>query len=257
MAFSVISVRPLRASTRTASSSISLRRSASRSSGSVGAATMRPSHLGQHLAGDDHDVVVAQPRRRRGDRRGEIVAGAELGQARSRAGSRSAAAAPCSVDRLSRARQIASPARHHFGRRRRVGHQQRDDAHVDAGDLRRCHPRRSASRRGCRRRNARRSERRRPPRWSRHPDHREAFVGHAAQRLSRDDGGVADHRRRRRPQRAADARDRRGWHRCSRPDWTARAARRRRSRWPRATPGPAVALSAPTNAKLCVGIWAR
>ena len=48
-AFSVISVRPLRASTRTASASMSLRRSASRSSGSVGAATMRPSHLDSTL----------------------------------------------------------------------------------------------------------------------------------------------------------------------------------------------------------------
>lgn len=45
IAFSVIRVRPLRASTRTASSSMSLRRRVSRSSGSDGAATMRPSHL--------------------------------------------------------------------------------------------------------------------------------------------------------------------------------------------------------------------
>ena len=47
--FSVISVRPLRASTRTASASISLRRNASRSSGSCGAGTMRPSHLDSTL----------------------------------------------------------------------------------------------------------------------------------------------------------------------------------------------------------------
>ena len=36
--------------------------------------------LGHHLAGDHHDVVVAQPRRRRGDGRGEVVAGPELGK---------------------------------------------------------------------------------------------------------------------------------------------------------------------------------
>ena len=34
--------------------------------------------LGQHLAGDDDDVVIAQPRRGLGDRRAQIVAGPEL-----------------------------------------------------------------------------------------------------------------------------------------------------------------------------------
>ena len=37
--------------------------------------------LGQHLAGDDHDVVVAQPRRGGRQRGGEVVAGPELRQA--------------------------------------------------------------------------------------------------------------------------------------------------------------------------------
>ncbi|SLE33271.1 Uncharacterised protein [Mycobacteroides abscessus subsp. massiliense] len=45
MVFSVISVLPLRASTRIDSESINLRRSVSRASGSVGAATIRPSAL--------------------------------------------------------------------------------------------------------------------------------------------------------------------------------------------------------------------
>lgn len=45
IAFSVISVRPLRATTRTASVSMSLRRNVSRASGSVGASTIRPSLL--------------------------------------------------------------------------------------------------------------------------------------------------------------------------------------------------------------------
>ena len=36
-------------------------------------------------------------------------------------------------------------------------------------------------------------------------DHRQAFIGHPAQRLSGDDGGVADDRRRRRAQRATDS----------------------------------------------------
>ena len=37
--------------------------------------------LGHHLAGDDHDVAVGQPRRRGRQRRGQVVARAELGQA--------------------------------------------------------------------------------------------------------------------------------------------------------------------------------
>ena len=41
-----------------------------------------------------------------------------------------------------------------------------------------------------------------------HPDDGQAFVGHTAQRLSRDDGGVADHRCRRGAQGAADTTDR-------------------------------------------------
>ena len=45
-------------------------------------------------------------------------------------------------------------------------------------------------------------------------DHRQALVGHAAQRLSGDDGGVADDRGRGRAQRAADAGDGQDRRRC-------------------------------------------
>ena len=151
--FSVISVRPLRASTRTASSSMSLRRSASRSSGSVGRGDDAALALGQHLAGDDQDVVIAQPRRGGGDRGGQIVAGPELGQPGHRAGSRSRAAGPCSAFTASTPAR-SSPAAHHLGGGRRIGHQQGDRSHLDARRPRRRRPRRSASRRGCRRRSA-------------------------------------------------------------------------------------------------------
>ncbi len=56
--FSVMRVRPLRASTRTASWSTSRRRSASRSSGSVGRRDDPSFDLGDHLAGDHEDVAV-------------------------------------------------------------------------------------------------------------------------------------------------------------------------------------------------------
>ena len=36
--------------------------------------------FGHHLAGDDDDIAVAQPRRRGGDRGGQIVTGPELGK---------------------------------------------------------------------------------------------------------------------------------------------------------------------------------
>ena len=79
-AFSVISVRPLRASTRTASASISLRRSASRSSGSSGAATIRPSHLDTTLL----VTTTTSPSRSQGAAAASAAArsspGPELGQ---------------------------------------------------------------------------------------------------------------------------------------------------------------------------------
>ena len=58
---------------------------ASRSSGSAGARHEPALDLGDHLGRDDHDVAVGQPGRGGGDRAGEVVAGAELGQARHRA----------------------------------------------------------------------------------------------------------------------------------------------------------------------------
>ena len=156
-AFSVISVRPLRASTRTASASISLRRSASRSSGSVGCVDDAALALGHHLAGDHHDVVVAQPRCGRGDGRGEVVARPELGQ-------------PWHRKQLDGGRRIRAPSRlhprqiqsgaHHFGR----GLRDRSSAAAPTAPRRRRsrrgRPRAPASRRGCRRRSGPRNSRR-------------------------------------------------------------------------------------------------
>ena len=148
-AFSVISVRPLRASTRTASASISLRRRASRSSGSDGRVDDAALALGHHLAGDHHDVVVAQPRCRRGDGRGEVVAGTELGKPGHREHSTAAAGA---VLRHGFTPARSSPARTISAVVAGIRHQQRHRPHLDARRSRRGRPRAPASRPGCRRR---------------------------------------------------------------------------------------------------------
>ena len=74
---------PRRATTRTASSSIACSRSCLpvRSRGHVYQPAL---HLGDDLGGDDDDVAVGQPGGGGRDRRREVVAGPELGQARDR-----------------------------------------------------------------------------------------------------------------------------------------------------------------------------
>ena len=189
--FSVISVRPLRASTRTASSSISLRRSASRSSGSCGRGHDAALALGQHLAGDDHDVVVAQPRRGGRQRGGEVVARPELGQAGHRKqfdrGWRAAVLGHgLTPARSSPARTISAVVA---------------GSVISSGTDRTSTPAISAWSPSCTSQPSRMPTPERGAvvaadrlRRAGHADHREALVGHAAQRLSGDDGGVADHR---------------------------------------------------------------
>ena len=91
-------------------------------------------------------------------------------------------------------------------------------------------------------------------RWSR-PDHREAFIGHAAQRGSADDreypttGAGVERRAARNAahgKRGADADHRVGGSQQHDVGTGDRVD----------DPGP-LAVSAPMNAKLCVGIWAR
>ena len=136
-AFSVISVRPLRASTRTASASISLRRSVSRAPRDRRARrTIRPSHLDTTLL----VTTRTSPSRSQG-------AAAAIAAARSSPGRNSgspvtgristAAAVPCSPSAVGHGchpRELQSGA-HHLGRRRRVGHQQRHRPHRDPVDF--------------------------------------------------------------------------------------------------------------------------
>ena len=146
IAFSVISVRPLRASTRTASASIE---PAPQGISLLGIRRCRDDAalaLGEHLAGDHDDVVVAQPGGGRGDRGGHVVTGPELGQAwhgQDLDGGRCAVLGGSieSVTRPSETREFDSAA-HHLGGGLRVGHQQRDGADVDAVDGRGRHRRR-------------------------------------------------------------------------------------------------------------------
>ena len=76
MVFSVISVFPLRASTRTDSESISLRRKVSRASGSVGAATMRPSALEMILL----VITITSPSRTHGAASAMVLATSSPGR---------------------------------------------------------------------------------------------------------------------------------------------------------------------------------
>ena len=166
--------------------------------------------LGQHLAGDHHDVVVAQPRRGGGQRGGEVVAGPELGQAGHRKeldrGRRTVLGHGLTPARSIPARTISAVVA---------------GSVISSGTDRTSTPAISALSPSCTSQPSRMPT---PERGAvvaadrfggaRHADHREALVGHAAQRLSGDDGGVADHARRGRAQCAADAGDRPGSRRC-------------------------------------------
>ena len=206
VAFSVIRVRPLRASTRTASASISLRRNASRSSGSAGAATMRPSHLDTTLlvttttsSSRSHGAAAAMAAARSSPGRNSGSPG--TGQQFDRGADR---ARPCvghdvTPARSSPARTISAVAA---------------GSVISSGTDRTSTPSISAWSPSCTSQPSRmpvagagavvRADR---FGGARDADHRQAFVGHAAQRLSADDGGVPDHARRRRAQRAADPGD--------------------------------------------------
>ena len=191
--------------------------------------------LGEHLAGDHHDVVVAQPRRRRGDRRTprrhpagtrEVLApgristaagGAVIGAHRG-----PSARIPASSSPL---RTISAVA---FGSVISSGIERTSTpSTVAASPSSTSQPSRMPTRR------PRAVMRADGLRGGVDADHRKALIGHPAQCLSGHDGGVADDRCGRRRATPLGSRARRGWRRCSPPDWTARAARRPRRRSPR------------------------
>ena len=219
--------------------------------------------LGHHLGRDDDDVAVGQREVLAGQRRdarsaGEVVAGRDLGQRRP--APRPAATARHGRSRAGepgrRARPPAAEPRRHPRPRLDVRHQQRDRAAGDAGGLDRRRPRR---RRPCRPA-SRRAGRRRPRRavvqrhrlggasrrrWRRAP----CRPCRAPVRRRRSARARRPARRRRPAPRGCPGRPARC--RCSRPGWTAAAARRRRRRSPRAPRARAVAVSAPTDTISC------
>ena len=188
-------------------------------------------------------------------RRGQVVAGAELGQARDReqviAAGRPRGRAARSDRRSQRNAgpgQLQRPRRdHRRGRRRRrssAAAPTRTSTPGHVGGVAGVHQpavEQAARRRG------RRSAGRPPRPMVSTPIASQARVGHPAHRAPAHDRRDPDHRRRRVAQRVAHARARRGWRRCTPPGWTARSAPRRRRGSRRGRRAARVASSAPTG----------
>ncbi len=217
--------------------------------------------FGHHLAGDDHDVAVAQPRRGGGDGSDQIVAGPKFrkpgdGQDLDRCGGtvllatriRGRSRSRRHARELQPAVTISAVA---FGSVISSGTAAHRDA-VDVGMIAFVYQP-AVQYPGAAARTV----------VPAHclgggfdADHREAFIGHATQRLSADYRRIADDRGRGRAQRTADP-----GHGKDGADADHRVGRRQqddvgladgRHRF-----GCGAAFSAPMNAKLCVGTWAR
>ena len=124
--------------------------------------------LGHHLAGDHHDVAVAQPRCGGGDGSAQVVAGPEFGKPGDGQDLDRRGGAVLDRRRI-RSRRHArklQPGADHLGGRLRVGHQQRHRPHRDPVDVGVGRPRAPASSPVSRCRGAPRSAGRPPRRWT-------------------------------------------------------------------------------------------